>query len=199
MEQKDSPDKRTSGVFTKVRNSFRGVFKKTDSSQISQTGDESKWGETNSEKQKEVSEKEVILTQLLHDLGQHHLFVDWAAKGVDEDKKRIFFDQVAELNQNYPGGLKAYVERARVLLEAAKNGENSLDGWIPSVPQGISLEPCTERFNELEIAGQAALGQVGFVLVAGGLGERLGKNSFTYNINLRLSSLLSYFLYEDRL
>jgi UDP-sugar pyrophosphorylase len=52
-----------------------------------------------------------------------------------------------------------------------------LDGWQPSIPQGESFELGTQEFRTTEKLGIKQLGNVGFVLVAGGLGERLGYNS----------------------
>lgn len=42
------------------------------------------------------------------------------------------------------------------------------------MPSGVSLEPGTAAFDAKEVTGLPQLGSVGFVLVAGGLGERLG-------------------------
>lgn len=45
---------------------------------------------------------------------------------------------------------------------------------MPSVPEGEKLDFGSEHFRELERAGVAAAAGCAFVLVAGGLGERLG-------------------------
>jgi UDP-sugar pyrophosphorylase len=45
---------------------------------------------------------------------------------------------------------------------------------MPSVPQGVVVEPFSPDFFNYEMIGATALGRCGFVLVAGGLGERLG-------------------------
>lgn len=42
------------------------------------------------------------------------------------------------------------------------------------MPKGVALEPCSDEFYEMEQLGVSQLGRCGFVLVAGGLGERLG-------------------------
>lgn len=51
---------------------------------------------------------------------------------------------------------------------------NPFEGCTPSVPEGEKLDFGSQRFRELERAGVAAAGGCAFVLVAGGLGERLG-------------------------
>ncbi len=53
-------------------------------------------------------------------------------------------------------------------------GENPLAGWIPEVPSGITLEPMTSNYRTYEEIGLKEISNLGFVLVAGGLGERLG-------------------------
>lgn len=49
-----------------------------------------------------------------------------------------------------------------------------MDGWKPSVPTGKKFEIGTPEYTKTEKKGIRELGKVGFVLVAGGLGERLG-------------------------
>jgi UDP-sugar pyrophosphorylase len=51
-----------------------------------------------------------------------------------------------------------------------------MDGWAPSIPAGESFELGTAEYTNTEKIGIKELGSVGFVLVAGGLGERLGYN-----------------------
>jgi len=122
-----------------------------------------------------LSPEEVALADMLVDIGQGHLFESWSPAGEDDDAKHAFFAQVKLLNSSYAaGGLPGYVRNARGLLAAARDGANPLDGWTPSVPEGVVLEPGTPRYAELEAAGAPAVARCGFVLVAGGLGERLG-------------------------
>lgn len=56
----------------------------------------------------------------------------------------------------------------------SKEGANPLDGWKPSIPDGQAFELGTDQYTKVEKKGLRELGKVGFVLVAGGLGERLG-------------------------
>ena len=49
-----------------------------------------------------------------------------------------------------------------------------MDGWKPSIPSGSAFELGTSQYTKIEKKGIRELGKVGFVLVAGGLGERLG-------------------------
>ena len=107
-------------------------------------------------------------------LRQEHLFEDWDPPGVNDDLKRSLLAQAARLITT---GLPEYIKRARKLLADSRSGENPLDGWTPSVPTGVSLDPRDiDVFEELEAFGKGPVGRCGFVLVAGGLGERLGYN-----------------------
>ena len=55
-----------------------------------------------------------------------------------------------------------------------RTGINPLAGCVPSVPTGEKLAVGSPEFLEMERLGTAELPFCGFVLVAGGLGERLG-------------------------
>jgi UDP-sugar pyrophosphorylase len=103
-----------------------------------------------------------------------------------EDEKDIFAEQVVELDSDFPGGLSEYCERARALLYDSKNGKNPFEGFIPSVPTGIKVETNSSEFHELEAIGLEQLSSTCFVLVAGGLGERLGYSSIKVGLPLTL-------------
>lgn len=51
---------------------------------------------------------------------------------------------------------------------------NPFEGYVPSVPSGATLDYASPEFLELEVEGLREAGRAAFVLVAGGLGERLG-------------------------
>lgn len=70
--------------------------------------------------------------------------------------------------------MKNYCERARKLLSDSKNNINPFDQFKPSVADGVFLHPGQPEFDEMEQAGLDELSKVCFVLIAGGLGERLG-------------------------
>lgn len=112
------------------------------------------------------------------EFGQSHLLDAYYAggDGADDDKLRGLCSQLMKLNGGYTGGLRSYIQKARTLLQNSKDGVNPLDGWSPSVPQGESFELGTDKYHNTENIGMKLLSKVGFVLVAGGLGERLGHN-----------------------
>lgn len=73
-----------------------------------------------------------------------------------------------------PTGIVKYCERARKLLADSANNVNPYDKFRPEVPSGCFLKPGTSEFDDMEEAGLKELASLGFVLIAGGLGERLG-------------------------
>ena len=126
-----------------------------------------------------LSDVEKELAMMLLSQNQHHLFVQWEPPGNNDDAKHSFFAQIKKLHESYSvdGGLAAYLTQARRLLADAREGKNPLEGWHPTVPHGIELgTPGTPAYLERERLGLAEVGKTGFVLVAGGLGERLGYN-----------------------
>lgn len=123
-----------------------------------------------------LSPEQVELVKILLEMGQSHLFEHWAEPGVDDNEKKAFFDQVARLNSSYPGGLASYIKTARGLLADSKAGKNPFDGFTPSVPTGEVLTFGDDSFVSFEDRGVKEARKAAFVLVAGGLGERLGYN-----------------------
>ncbi|KAK2974555.1 hypothetical protein RJ640_009777 [Escallonia rubra] len=123
-----------------------------------------------------LSPDQVELAKMLVGMGQGHLFDSWPEPGVEDDDKRAFFDQVARLNASYPGGLVSYIKIARELLADSKAGKNPFDGFTPSVPSGEVLSYGEDNFIQFEETGVRQAQDAAFVLVAGGLGERLGYN-----------------------
>jgi UDP-sugar pyrophosphorylase len=121
-----------------------------------------------------LSADEIESAKILLNAGQAHLFENWPAPGQKDDQKKKLLAQAKLLNAQYPGGLTGYVNNAKKLLIDSKNGANPYDGYTPSVPSGERLTVGNAEFHESERLGIEAAYRTGFVLVAGGLGERLG-------------------------
>ena len=122
-------------------------------------------------------EQRALATALCHPpCDQAHLFASWDdGAAIGAERKLALISQLAEMDAAYPtGGLAGYIAGARTLLAKSRRGENPLDGWRPEVPRGEAFEVGTGRWKEVEQRGMPFLGKCGFVLVAGGLGERLG-------------------------
>ncbi|TYG98423.1 hypothetical protein ES288_A10G116600v1 [Gossypium darwinii] len=123
-----------------------------------------------------LSPDQIQSGKMLLEMGQSHLFQHWAEPGVDDDQKKAFFTQLSKLNSSYPGGLASYIKTARELLADSKAGKNPYDGFTPSVPIGEVLSLGDDNFIKFEDVGVKEAKNAAFVLVAGGLGERLGYN-----------------------
>lgn len=110
---------------------------------------------------------------LMCDLGQEKLFENWDPSDISE-RHLDLLKQISDCDQQYPGGLRQYIENAQKLLLSSKNGENPYEGFVPKVPHGKNMIFADEFFRKMENLGLEKATRTGFVLVAGGLGERLG-------------------------
>jgi len=135
------------------------------------------------------------------EMGQSHLLDGWAEAAV-EDKRRLL-EQVVAMDERYPedaagmAGLTAYVAHARVLLAEAAADKNPFEGYTVEIPEGETMEIGSESFRADEQAGMAAMSQAVFVLVAGGLGERLGYDGIKVELpteTLTCSSFLETYI-----
>ena len=121
----------------------------------------------------EAAEAQALVAELVEKYDQAHLAAGWSAEQ-EEDQSRLD-RQVLALHKSLPGGgLPGYIGRARELLRASREGTARLAGYAPSVPSGHALELGSDAFLGYEAEGAAAARGLGLVLVAGGLGERLG-------------------------
>jgi len=139
-----------------------------------------------------LSAGELETAKMLIDLNQEHLFTKWPEAGIEDKDKRRMLQQVMVSNSKYPGGLAAYVSKARQLLAASAAGINPFEGYSPSVPEGETLVHGTEAFRKAEEKGLEAACKAGFVLVAGGLGERLGYSGIKLSLPVELTSNRTY-------
>jgi len=127
-----------------------------------------------------LTEQEMELASWLASdaMGQSHLLAGWETAS-PADKKRLLA-QVVAMDERYPvdadgnAGLTAYVAHARVLLAEAAADKNPFEGYEVDIPEGEVMEVGSDAFIADEVLGMSAIQDAVFVLVAGGLGERLG-------------------------
>jgi UDP-sugar pyrophosphorylase len=113
-----------------------------------------------------------------------------------DEQKNALRKQVMNLNATTPGGLVDYCRRARKFLLESKIGVNSYDGFVPSVPQGVKVDIYSKEFDNLEELGMKEIKDTCFVLVAGGMGERLGYSSIKVGLPITLlNKELTYIKY----
>jgi len=125
-------------------------------------------------------QKELAIALCSPPSNQSHIFKEWPVSTGDKDadeKKKALIQQLERMDKSYPnGGLVAYIQNSKILLEQSRKGVNPLEGWKPSVPDGKMFDLGTEEYKKYEEKGIKEMGKCAFVLVAGGLGERLGYN-----------------------
>lgn len=143
------------------------------------------------------TKQQQVLVKLLCSpiLNQSQLFASWSDPSTTNDCKKQLVTQLDDLNSSYPGGLAGYISNARKLLEQSKQGVNPLEGWKPNVPTGQAFEIGTKDYNTVEALGVQELGSVGFVLVAGGLGERLGYSDIKIGLPTEMATETKYIQY----
>ena len=142
---------------------------------------------------------------LLEDVGQEEIVSK--LKKVTKDEQIKFVNQVNELDKACRGGIKDYIQRAKVLLANSAKKMNSFHDYKIEVPYDIPhIKVGDDEFYELEKLGFDQLKNSVFVLTAGGLGERLGYNGIKIGLQTELLTLRPYIelyiesikAYEDR-
>ncbi|KAL4490445.1 hypothetical protein ABPG72_002655 [Tetrahymena utriculariae] len=136
------------------------------------------------------------LILFLNRIGQGHLTEN--IYDFTEEEQNEFLLQVNKLNKSYPGGLEQYTKSAKILLKNSTQNVNPYERFIPSVPVGEKVNFSSyEEVESLESIGREELNQTAFVLVAGGLGERLQYNGIKIGIEFELTTgqtFLNYYL-----
>ena len=92
----------------------------------------------------------------------------------------------------YPGGLTAYTRNARLLLAEAAAGANPFDGCTPAQPDLVDLSSFGSDYDAAEAVGLRCFAESAVVLVAGGLGERLGYHGIKLDIPVEVTETTSY-------
>ena len=150
-----------------------------------------------------MEEKQVLA--LLKELNQDHIINKYNSSSEKEQKD--FIIQINKLEKVCRGGLKGYLNRAKILLEESKNKVNHFSDTTIEIPDDIPhIEIGTPEFYELDQLGFDQLKDTVFVLVAGGLGERLGYSGIKIGLQNDLITLRTYIevytdfikAYEDR-
>ena len=139
-----------------------------------------------------LSETHSTVCAALLEEKQHHLFANWDPVGTRDADKFTFLDSLLQAHQSYPGGLPGYIRNARKLLAEASAGSNPFDGCTPAQPDIIDLSDFGPGYDKAEATGLKCLSETAIVLVAGGLGERLGYNGIKLDIPVETTESTTY-------
>ncbi len=142
-----------------------------------------------------LSDEEIGIATVMQEGHQGHIFQGWSRSGSEDDvDKHRLFQQIKTLNGTCPGkgGILGYCSRVKRLLQDSADGINPLDGWKLSVAQGVTLDPSSGEYCRLEKIGKNDLCACGFIVIAGGLGERLGYNDIKLKLPVELCTSISY-------
>jgi UDP-sugar pyrophosphorylase len=124
--------------------------------------------------------------------GQEHLFSGWDQPGVADGRKHDFLKSLKRIDGAYPGGLVAYIHNARKLLADSREGKNPFEGFVPEKPEAIDLTEFSASYDRYEATGVGHAHKTGVVLVAGGLGERLGYDGIKLDIPVEVTEGTTY-------
>ena len=139
-----------------------------------------------------LSETDRELVSKLVGAGQQHLFAEWDVPGTADEAKASFLESLKKIDESYPGGLAGYISNARVLLAEAREGNNPFEGFVPHQPDKVDLTTFDTAYDHYEALGQKQFEKLGVVLVAGGLGERLGYNGIKLDIPVEVVETTPY-------
>jgi UDP-sugar pyrophosphorylase len=139
-----------------------------------------------------LSDTDRELVSQLVDAGQQHLFAAWDAPGTADEAKAAFLESLKKVDGSYPGGLAGYISNARTLLAEAREGNNPFEGFVPHQPDKVDLTAFDSDYDHYEALGRKQFGKAGVVLVAGGLGERLGYNGIKLDIPVEVIETTPY-------
>jgi len=143
------------------------------------------------------SQKILIESLCTAESNQKHLFENWSSDNdKDKESKIEFINQLETLDSSYnDGGICGYIKNASKLLEDSSKGVNPYEGYNVEIPEGAKDRFGEDVYCELEKIGLEEMKYVGFVLVAGGLGERLGYKGIKIELPMDISSDQTYLEY----
>lgn len=142
-----------------------------------------------------MNSEEVL--KFLRELGQDEIISKF--NRVSPKERNDFISQVNRLDKVCRGGIKDYLKRAKILLEKSKKNVNYFHDCKIEIPDDIPhIDIGSDEFYELDQLGFDQIKDTVFVLVAGGLGERLGYSGIKIGLQNELITLRTYIeVYTD--
>ena len=138
----------------------------------------------------EAQYKNII--EVLCEEGQSHLFEHWGNPATAIEAKKAMLDSLVTFEKTYLGGIRAYLSNSRRLLKESFENTNPYEGMKIKKPHLIDLSKTDQRSMAFETLGLARSKHLAIVLVAGGMGERLGYEGPKISIPFELITETSY-------
>jgi UDP-sugar pyrophosphorylase len=149
-----------------------------------------------------LTDQEVVALFCSPDYSQAHLF----PKGLTTEACRSLVSQLRHFDRAYAGGIASYIQHAKALLsDSAVHPFQDFHPDIPAVEVVNAEDVC--QLKALEAIGLSELSKCCFVLVAGGLGERLHYSRAKVTLPIEVTTHTSYLefyvqsilAYQDRI
>ena len=140
---------------------------------------------------------DAVLVEELANLGQSHL-LPFVMRDIEGGRSSSLLNELAGIERFYHGGIVQYIRNAQRLLRAqdssapASSSEFSSLDQSPRIVHAPSLLAPSPELQALEQRGAALMRQTVFVLVAGGLGERLGFSGIKLSLPVDTASERTY-------
>lgn len=131
------------------------------------------------------------LFELLESLKQKQLIKRLAISSPSESQCEKLLTQLKSFQNFYAGGIEAYLEKAEKLITDFQQNRHELPNYI-GLPTNMHKGFLGEEYEDLEEIARPFLADVAFVLVAGGLGERLGSKNIKISIKCEIITGITF-------
>lgn len=130
-------------------------------------------------------------------MDQGHLFKNWPADAAAWTPEQLnLMRELDSFASIYPGGIQQYIHKGKELLDA-ESEETDIHalGMPPFIFHSPPLDQYSLELIELERTAARLLPKTVFVLVAGGLGERLGSSRIKVGLPVETATDTTYLEY----
>lgn len=130
-------------------------------------------------------------------LDQGHLFINWPeSMDAYTDEQIAFLTELYLFQNTYHGGVPQYIRTGKELLAAESDEVDFTDLEMPPlIFNAPLLNERSAEMTELEKTGTEMLRKTVFVLVAGGVGERLGSSDIKVGLPVETATGTTYLDY----
>ena len=138
-----------------------------------------------------AEEKKNELISLLYELNQTLLLAKINTNNPTDKQCGQLLEQLKGLSGFYSGGIHAYLNKAEILVTNFKKSHNEVPDYI-GLPKNMQTFTLSREYEELEELARPYLTDVAIILVAGGLGERLGSKQIKVSIECEIITGITF-------